>query len=436
MMLRPGKLLLLLLIPVALYGVAKGVMYYQAKSTIDDIVVAAANHADVRYTGIDTDLGGAVTVNGISVQPRGFSDAMTIDSVRVASDDPLFFITGGDWQAGGEPPPDSMSFVVTGISLPLQSDLVDELARASGDANDRCSSGLRIDPALLRRIGFESLSMDMDGHYRLDPTARTLEMGIHFDIHDVESMSLSAKLTEFDAEAMGQGAPPQFNLGSVEMSMRVSPEFGRQALKACASGTDRTVQAWGDALAARAIAELQAGGVLLGSGLQRVVRDFHRDWGEIRLEARPSQPVGLLSLMFLPPSQLADTLSLRLSHNGLPVTDTSFTLERPDMPDLSALFGAEPEATAQAGRKEAPRRIIVRRDYEKIAAAKLGSYVDHIVRIKPQGQPLREGVLKRIRNGEAEVEQTLHGGRFTVYVPLAQIESAEALVQREIGQLQ
>jgi hypothetical protein len=34
------------------------------------------------------------------------------------------------------------------------------------------------------------------------------------------------------------------------------------------------------------------------------------------------------------------------------------------------------------------------------------------------------------------VEQTLHGGKFTVYVPLAQIESAEALVQRQIGTLQ
>ena len=49
MSLRPGKLLLLLLIPAVLYGALKGVMYYNAKRSVDDIVATAADHADVRY---------------------------------------------------------------------------------------------------------------------------------------------------------------------------------------------------------------------------------------------------------------------------------------------------------------------------------------------------------------------------------------------------
>jgi hypothetical protein len=45
---------------------------------------------------------------------------------------------------------------------------------------------------------------------------------------------------------------------------------------------------------------------------------------------------------------------------------------------------------------------------------------------------MREGSLKAISNGVAEVQQTLQGGKFTVYVPLADIESAQALIRREL----
>ena len=69
MRLRPGKLTLLLLIPVALYGVAKGLLHYNAKSTVDDIVDAVAHQATVTYSDISTDLRGAVAVRGMLVPP-------------------------------------------------------------------------------------------------------------------------------------------------------------------------------------------------------------------------------------------------------------------------------------------------------------------------------------------------------------------------------
>ena len=52
-------------------------------------------------------------------------------------------------------------------------------------------------------------------------------------------------------------------------------------------------------------------------------------------------PVGLFSLIFLPPERLAEALSLQLSLNDQPIADASFTWQRPDAQALSALFGAE-----------------------------------------------------------------------------------------------
>ena len=122
---------------------------------------------------------------------------------------------------------------------------------------------------------------------------------------------------------------------------------------------------------------------------------------------------------------------MQLSLNDQPIGDASFTWQGPDTQALSALFGAE-QADAATKAASQPRRILIRRDFEPVPVGDIGRYVDHKVTIKPRGQPLREGVLKRINDGEAEVEQSLHGGKFTVYVPLRDIESVQALVQREI----
>lgn len=434
MSLRPGKLLLVLLIPAVVYGGLKGFLYYKTKRTVDDIVTAAANQADIRYTGISTDLRGSVTVSGIRVQPLGYGDAAAIDSVRIASDDPMFFFRSAQWGPGGDAaPPSSLSFLVTGVSVPLSSDWV-RAASTDGGGASPCADGLKIDPAMLNRVGFTELSMDMDGFYRLQETSRTLEFGMNMELHDIESVQVAATLADVDAQALANGALPALNLGGFSVVVRVSPEFGRKALKACAAGTELTVQAWGERLAEQALAQFEEQGLLLGAGLSSAVRAFYREWGEVRLVSAPAQPVGLLSLMFLPPEQLAGALGLELSVNGLPVSDTGFTWQGPTAQNLSGLLGAERTET-QGKPQEQPRRVIVRREYEPIAVADIGRYVDHQVHIKPRGQPQREGLLKRIRNGEAEVEQSLHGGKYTVYVPLRDIESLKALIQREVGSL-
>lgn len=435
MSLRRGKLLpilLILLIPALLYGALKGLLYYKAKRTVDEIVLAAADQADIRYADISTDLRGAVAVHGISVQPLGQEDALGIDLVRVSSDDPLFFIRSAQWQPGENAPPPSMSFLVSGMRVALSADFLRAPAAAAGaDAAQPCSQGLQIDPQLLKQIGFSELEMEMDGAYRIDEEARTLDIAMNLELRDIESMRLSARLSDVDIETLSQGGAPQVSLAGFDMALRVAPEFGRQLLKSCAVGSDQTVQAWSEQLAREALAEFAQQGLVLGAGLSDAVHEFYRDWGEIKLVAAPAQPVGLLSLLFLPPEQRARALSLQFSVNDRPVTDTSFTWERTEANALSALLGGEqPESEAAA--PDRPRRIIVRRQFEAVPLQDIMRFVDHQVQIKPRGQPLREGVLKRVQGGEAEVEQSVQGGKFTVYVALEDIESMHALIQRQV----
>lgn len=427
---RSGKLILILLIPALLYGVLKGVLYYNAKKSVEDIVDASAHMADVRYDGIDTEIRGAVTVTGITVQPLGIDDTVAVDSIRIASDDPMFFIRGGNWQPGeGGAPPNSLSFQVSGARLPLSSEMLRD-AGQSGSA-DPCAEGLDIQPELLQKIGFSELTVDLDGHFRIDEASRTLDVGINMDLHDIESVAFSATMNDVDVETFSHGGAPQFTLGRLNFALRVAPEFGRRALEACAADSDATPQEWGERLAESALAQLRDQGLSLGPGLSGALRDFYRDWGEFELVAAPPQPVGLLSLMFLPPNQLADALSLRLSLNSQPITDTSFAWQQPQGQGLAGLFGGAQQGTE--GKAEArPRRVLVRRSYEGVAVSQIGQYVGEKVQLKPRGQPMREGLLHRVGAGEAEVQQIVHGGKYSVHVPLGDIESLKVLVRREV----
>ena len=432
---RVGKLLLVLLIPALLYGAAKGYMYYTAKRTVDRLVTLASDHVDIRYADISTDLRGAVTVSGISMQPLGQDEGGAIDAVRIASDDPMFFLRGGEWVPGETAPPNSLSLHVAGLRMPVSAAMLPTFA-ASGsaghDASEPCSNGLSIEPELLKKVGFTEIQTDLDGFYRISEDDRTLEMGIDMDVMDIESTRLSVTLTDVDVEGLARGAAPNLNLGEFSFALRIAPEFGRQAIKACAVGGELTVQEWSDRLADQALAQLQQQGLTLGVGLSATLRQFYREWGEFEVVAKPAQPVGLLSLLFLPPEQLAGALGLQLTLNDQLITDTSFSWERPDGASLAAMLGRDAEQ-ARGERQIAPKRRMVRREYEAVPVGDIASYVDHQVKIKPRGQPVREGLLRRIADGQAEVEQSLHGGKYTVYVPLAGVESMQALIAREIS---
>ena len=435
MSLRPGKLLLFLLIPVLGYGALKAFLYYKAKQGVDEFVAAVSSQAHVRYTDIATELRGAVIVSGVSVQPLGYEDALEIESVRLASDDPLFFLHGARWEPGRNAPPPSLSFFVDGVRIPLSADLLQATALASGNrATSPCDEGLPTDPAFLQQLGFVDLHLDMDGHYRLDEAARDLEFGVHIDVRDIESVTLAATMSDVDVEGLSQGAGTPPSLARLRVTLEVSPKFGRQALKQCAVGTDETVQVWSRRFADQALDSLQTAGLSLGPGLTEALREFFRGWGEFEFESEPEQPIGLLSLMFLPPDQLADTMAPRLSLNGRTIDDTSFEWRRPNAktPGLSKLLGVERAQPATGSAPKQTSRVIVRRQYERVPLRDIARYVNREVQIKPRSQPMREGVLKGIGESGAEVEQTLHGGRFTVYVPLDEIESLHAMFQREV----
>lgn len=441
MRLSAGKLLLIALVPVVLYGAIKAVMYVNAKRVLDDMVAQASAQADIDYGRIRTEILKAVMVEDIRVRPVGSLAEMTIDRVRLDSSDPLFFVFNGDWQPGRDAPPKSLGFAVEGLSLPVSDDMMavagldgDTTTGRSPDASTACEAGLRIDGPLLKAIGIEQLVMDADGGYRIDDADRTMTVDMRFDLAGIQSIDFEARLSDVDTEALGQGVVPSVNLGRLKMAFAIDPGFGARALQACASGSGETTEAWSERLAEQALRGLEIVGMTLGPGLEGVLRRFYAEWGEVEIVAAPAEPVGIMSLAFLPPDRLFDAMGVSVSHNDRIVADTGFTWQQPDASLLAALLGQGQTGKAVDEATTAPRqaRVILRRAYEDVPVGDLGRYRDHHVRILSEGDLEREGVLKAIVDGVAEVEQSIHGGKYSAYVPVESIRSATVLIERRV----
>ena len=214
-----------------------------------------------------------------------------------------------------------------------------------------------------------------------------------------------------------------------DMRVRVAREFGDRFMKLCAGRAGVTV----DSFRARLLDDLQAQfaqvGMVLGPGLLQAMDDLYRDWGEVRLRVFPEKPLGVLEMMMMPsPQSLVSTLGLSLYVNDRPVPDLDFKL---DLQLLQRDLGFESEWPQPESESSAPNLVRLTRNYEPVALAMLDQYIGSGVRIKPFEQPMREGTLSGIVNGEALVEQRTYGGKLTSYVSLDRIESAEVLVVKK-----
>jgi len=428
---------LFVLIGIAIvYGAAKGAMYLRVKSTMDDLVQQASAQAEITYQGIGTDLiNGAASVEGIEVRPLQFEQSVFIEQVRFASDDRWALLTGADWQSRQQPPPAQMSLSLIGIRLPLDAAMLETLqqqadaqAALSGQPPlHACDGGMNLDPQLLSELGFEELTVDVDLDYRFNELAERLTANMAFDVHNMQSVQMSVEFDGLIPQDLHSGDAARAGLADIDMRITVPRSFGDRYMKQCAKRKQQTVDSYREALLQRMFADLQQVGVTLGTGLQQAMSDYYRDWGEMRVRVHPDKPLGMLQMMSVTPDRLIDMLGVSLFINQAPVADLDFSFDMQQLARLQSDPAPQGEYDPLAA-PPLPKRVRIIRRYETVPLGLLDQQIGEAVKIQPFGQPLREGTLVAIRDGEAVVEQRTHGGSVTSYVRLDDIESLQ--VQR------
>lgn len=429
---NPFKIpIILVLLVGAAYLLAKGAMYLRVQGFMEELAEQAAGNAEISYQGISTDLGGAASVEGLQILPRGIDQPVEIDRVRFASDDAWSLIFGGDWREG-EKPPEHMNLSIEGLRLEL-SDQVLQAMRQQDDnrvgvstaERSACDGGSQFDPNMLREMGFEELLMDVQLSYRFDIAEERLRAEMAFEMQDIEQGNMSIELAGVLPEDIQAGQTSAPALARAQMAVEVDREFGNRLLKQCATQKQLTIDAYRTAMLERLHNDVAAAGVTLGAGLKQAIDDFYRDWGEIRVTLRPEKPLGMLQMMGINRDNAIYLLGLSLAVNGKPVPDLTFDF---DIQALMRSANFAPPGTDLPPSKPIPPMVKISRTFQSVPVVALEQYIGSEVKIQPNRQPLRRGALVALAGGEAQIEQRTHGGTITSYVRLEDIESVEVMV--------
>lgn len=421
----------ILAVLVSLPLLLKGAMYLRVKLAMDDLVAQSAGRFEISYDSIDTELRGAAAVGGIRIQPTGFEQVITVAQVRVATDDPWAFVAPDTWgKTGGDALPERLHISAFTVRIPLEQAVQDALRQQSPLAqfgSEGCDS-LNIDPLLLRAMGFEALTLDLDLDYRFNAAEEGLALGFSFDLHQIESVSLAMRLSGFEPGDLGAEQLARLRFAMADLRVRMEPAFGKKLVAHCAAQQGVSPEQYQQRLLGRLRDNLAQSGISLGPALQAAIEGFYREWGDIRVYLKPEEPLGVLQMAGLSPEHLEQALGISLFVNNSLVQNLDVDI------DLNARRGAPLASGEGRGRQRPPvtPRIRIEREFRRIEPVALPGYIGQVVRIQPEGQPLREGVLAAVTDVEAQVRRRTRGGSVTSHVPLHSIQSVEVEQVRRV----
>jgi len=419
----------------ALFGGAKGYIYYRVSSELDKVISMVNPFAEIRYQGISSSFEGRIVVEDIRVYPSTSNDEIIIESAQIHGDGPKFLyqLLMGGFQ---NKPPEKFGLAVNGFSVPLNGDLavsytgmLDSVKQASGAKDpDGCGLMTGLSPNLLNSLGFYALILDTTLDVDFDQSAGRAEMQLGFDVRDVEYSQIKMSMTnvsEPGAIMIGMQKP---QLSGVSVIYQTDPEFIAKSQKHCADLRGLTVDAFIESILDMDEEQLaQQLGFVPGSGLLAAMKSFIKTPKEVALSMRSPEAIDPASFAHYKPEDIPAMLNLELSVNGKPVTDLSFRmLEQTGAAGLASQLSGAASSSPRTQLTRKRKKLVPTEHYVLTPIAQLHKYLDEDVRVYVnQEGAVRKGTLMSVAKGEVVIKQRLSGGDMTARVPLQQISKVE-----------
>jgi hypothetical protein len=436
-----GKLAIaVVLVPVAVYGGLKAYVYTHARTAVRHLIEQAAPLVAIEYRGIGSTLpSGTVQIEGLTFRPTIIPDTITVRTVvlRAGSLTSLLKLMR---DADSRTPPESLSIAVQGASLNLDGVLASSMdqfltmtASAGGmEPVAHCGNQQTVGFAFLRRLGYESLTMDMQVSYDIRKGSDVLTFGVDLNVPDMSRITMDAKVAGVSA---GTGDFKTAQLKELGLAYK-DLSYKDRVQRVCAQAAKIS-----DAEYVRSELEqgaFQRAGIVPGPGLLDAYREFLTgSSSEVKVRAYPSEGFDAKAIQFYQPADVLQQLNAQVTVNNKRIDDLSFSFGKPTFakasPRQETAATAPPPAGVAAVAKEAPQfrpvetRSEPAEDFRPVQVKDLSGYINQTVRLHPRGQPMREGVLMQIAGGVASVQRRFGINDVVYKIPLTSIERAEVL---------
>ena len=436
--------LALLVITGLAYGGIKAYMYYSFKNEMDQLARQFSLFGQLEYGGLSTSLTGSLRVHDISLRVHGMDDELRIKTLGYHTPN-LWYLLQDSKQFDRGRIPQRLSLSIEGLTVDLFGEFTDRLEEMNSELhfqlqgiNPLCGGRLFFGPRELRDMGYEEITGDMQIGYRFDAQNQQIIVDISSSTRDMATVSMQGIIDGVSDTAfmsfIQPGAQPRLSRITVNYT---DQSYTRRQVEYCAGLSKLQPNEYIEAEANQKPAYYGfLWGVVPGPGLRQAYRAFLTNPGQINLSLELPESVNPETLHLFKPEDIPGLLNLQLSVNGEAVTDLRFNFYEGQQLDMGSKFKqvfAQPDATPAP--QPSREKKIVRQEtrYHVIPVSGLKKYVGEEVRLQTSsGQP-RMGFLIKIGSNVAHVEQRVHGGKFTMQVPMGTITRAEVLLTRPVN---
>ncbi|MBV1788961.1 hypothetical protein KQ940_12960 [Marinobacterium sp. D7] len=459
----------LVLLPALVVAGGYGFYWYQVKRYADQLVEQAAPFARVEYGAIHADPRGEVGLDQVSITLNQDGTRIPIDSIRVRSQDPLFFLDPQGRIESGDLPL-QLNLVLKQAQIGLSSKLIKTLEAQAAQAQTLSADGVvspdalgcgdlqRIDIAALSEMGYKSLAMDLVLGMSIEPHNRRIRFNADTDLAGFGQSGMNIELSVTgDSFAPAQMLAANPRLRRLELSYQ-DAGYNARRNKFCAkaAGVDvdtylaeheRLMRDW-----------LLAQGVDLPELIWDLYNGINRPRGRATLTMEPPGGLGAEVMAGLgAPTQLIDRLNIGLSLNDKPLVLDSInwnevlvearrtlaarsTSPQPEtvaqmnaadeQTEVDPLAASEPGADS-SGLDEVLRGLPKRdpkpepKKYRAISVAQLADVKGLPVRVRTDLGNRFEGRVVDARNGTLKIEQRVDKGLIIYPLEFDQISSVE-----------
>ncbi len=437
-------LLGLLVIAGLAYGGIKAYLYYSLKSEMDQLARQFSLFGKLEYGSLSSSVNGSLAVHDLTLRVHGMDDEARIKTLRYQTPN-LWYLLQDSKQLEKGRIPQRLSLDIEGLALDLYGEFTDRLEELISQlnlqlhgVNPLCGGRLFFGPSEMRDMGYEEIVADMHIGYRLDAANARLILDITSNSRDMAAVSLQGivdGITDTSVISLIQaGSQPRLSQVTVNYT---DLSYTRRQVEFCAGLSKLEVNEYIEAEAnQQPVYYGSTWGIVPGPGLRQAYRAFLSNPGQIDLSFELPESVTPETVALFKPEDIPGLLNLKLRINGDEVTDLRFSFYQGQQLNVGSKFE---NLFAPPGSKPAPRphreKKITRYEtrYHVVPVTSLNKYLGEEVRLQTSSGQARLGFLIRVGSNVAQVEQRVHGGKFTMQVPVGSITKAEVLLTKPVN---
>lgn len=408
--------ILLILIPVLAYGVAKAVIWYSVREGMQNVRESLSPFASVDYAKVASPVFGSFGVTGIRIKPRVFEDEISIGSALIHIDDPIEkfeFLSA----AREERIPTTFHFSLHDVHIPLNGDLAAWIEKNSapggvaGDAPAACDTGAGLAVGDMSKIGYDELTGNVAFDYTYDRHSGALNTYLKLTLRDMAEVTLEGTIPAsevvFNAKRV-TGVPKFSDLSLTLQDLSWASRFN----KYCAGVMGITEAQYVKKRMTDTRKAFEDAGFEPSRELLEGLEKFTTGKATLTVTLNPRDPIGLTHMPVVDdPEYLIDSLGIGVMVAGEPVKD---------------LGRAKTTPVAQVAEEEKQQPL--EETFKPTPMQELPQFLKSRVRVFVADGNMHQGYLDSIDSKKLVITQHLVGGSATF--DISRKDVAKVLVLR------